>query len=139
MGALYRYQGSAKRVPTHASNEKRRPIIKRKVRIKFVYRNDHKHRLSMLTIITLMIIFAGAAGSAITYANVTVAKHRINTLTNDLRNKELLIKGLTEEASRSADTVAILEAARKMGMSEPKPHQIIHINVPDANYVEFNN
>jgi len=139
MGALYRYRGSAKRVPTRTSNEKRRPIIRRKMRLMFVYRNDHKHRLSMLTIITLMIIFAGAAGSAITYANVTVAKHRINTLTNDLRNKELLIKGLTEEASRSADSVAILEAARRMGMSEPKPHQIIHINVPDANYVEFNN
>jgi hypothetical protein len=91
----------------------------------------------MLTIITLMIIFAGAAGSAVTYANVTLAQHRINTLTSELRNKELLLTGLSEEASRSADTVAILEAARRMGMSEPKPHQIIHINVPDANYVEF--
>jgi len=139
MGALYRYQGGAKRVPPQRGNEKQRPKIKRKMRVRFVYRNDHKHRLSMLTIITLMIIFAGAAGSAITYANVTVAKHRINTLTNELRNKELLIKGLTEEASRSADTVAIIEAARRMGMSEPKSHQIIHINVPDANYVEFNN
>ena len=112
---------------------------KKQSAVMFVYRNDHRHKFSVLTIITLMLIFAGAAGTAASFANVSVEKQQINALKRELHEKKLLIKNLSEEANRSADIGFIMDVARgKLGMSEPKPYQIIHINVPDENYVEYN-
>ena len=110
---------------------------KKRSAVMFVYRNDHKHKLSVLTVITLLLIFTGAAGIAVSYANISIAEQRLNTLTENLREKQLLIKNMTEQVNRHADTSWIMEAARNMGMSEPKPYQIVHINVPDENHVKY--
>ena len=115
----------------HKTAVKKRPVM-------FVYRNDHKHKLATLTIITLVMIFAGAAGTAVSFANVSIDKQNINALKADLREKQLIIKNMTEEVNRCVDAGEIMEAARGMGMSKPKPYQILHIDVPDVDHVEFN-
>jgi hypothetical protein len=45
---------------------------------------------------------------------------------------------MREEAGRIADAASIMEAARgRLGMAEPKPYQILRIEVPVENYVEY--
>ena len=133
------YGNTARSIESEPVIQPKPPVKSKKSRaVMFVYRNDHRHKLSLLTVITLLFIFAGAAGIAVTFANTSIAKQRLNTLNRELREKRLLIKNMSEEVNRHADTCSLMEAARNMGMSEPKPYQIIHINVPDENYVEYN-
>ena len=138
--AYYKNYGNTARAVEPEPAVQQKPLVKSKKSrvVMFVYRNDHRHKLSLLTVITLLLIFAGAAGIAVTYANTSIAKQHLSMLTRELRENRLLIKNLSEEVNRYADTGSIMEAARKIGMSEPKPYQIIHINVPDENYVEYN-
>jgi len=141
MAAYYKNVGNTVRVIESAPEVKEKPAVKVKKRsaVMFVYRNDHKHKVSVLTVITLMMIFAGAAGTAAAFANVSVAKHQIIVLNNDLLEKRSQINNMAEEAKRYGDVGSIIETARdRLGMSEPKPYQIVHINVPDENYVEYN-
>jgi len=141
MAVYYNNYGNTARAlePEPAAGQKQPSKGGKRDVVTYVYHNDHKHRLSLLTIITLMIIFAGAAGTAVSFAKVSVAKQEVSALQTSLREKQLVIANLTEEANRHADAISIMEAARgRLGMSEPKPYQIIHIYVPDENYVEYN-
>ncbi|MDR2648215.1 MAG: hypothetical protein LBB94_00625 [Clostridiales bacterium] len=125
--------------PTPVVSKKAEVKNKKRPAVMFVYRNDHKHKLSALAVATLILIFAGAAGTAASLANVRISERRIVSLNDDLRGMNSQIKNMREEAGRNADVALIMEAARgRLGMSEPKPYQILHINVPEENYVEYN-
>ena len=103
----------------------------------YMYMNDHKHKLSALTVITLTLIFAGAAGTAVATSRATVARRDVVSMKNELREIQSHNKVLEEEANREADAVYMMQAARDLGMAEPKIYQILHINVPEENYAEY--
>ena len=141
MAAYYKNDGNTARVYETEPAVKQKPVVKVKRRhvVRFMYKNDHLHKLSALTVITLTLIFAGAAGTAVTAANVTVAQRRVIALNNELREIESLNRALEEEVNRYGDAVSMREAAQKrLGMAEPKPYQILHISVPEENYAEYN-
>ena len=121
-----------------AAGKKPAASVKRRRAVRFMYMNDHRHKLSALTVITLILIFAGATGAAVSSANVTVARGRVMTLNNELREIQSQNNSLREEAKRYDDAISMREAAQdRLGMAEPKPYQILHINVPEENYAEY--
>jgi len=139
MAVYYKNVGNTARVMETEPAVKRKPAatVKKRRAVRFMYANDHRHKLSALTVITLTLIFAGAAGIAVTSANVAVAENRVITLKNDLLEIQLQNKTLEEEGNRFEDAVSMREAALKMGMAPPGPHQGLHINVPEENYAEY--
>jgi len=113
--------------------------VRRRRSVTYVYKNDHRHKLSPLTVITLTLIFAGAACTAASYAKVSVANQTVISLTNQLRETQSQNEALAKEATRFDDAVSMRDIAEnKLGMSEPKPYQIRHITVPEENYAEYN-
>jgi cell division protein FtsB len=120
----------------------RKRLVRRRVKIgpvAFVYQNSGKHKLPVLTVLTLAFIFAGAAGVAVSYADVSVLKQEAAALSKELRETNLLIDNMTEEVNRVADVSAMRDIAiNSLGMNEPKPYQILHITVPKEDYVEIN-
>ena len=140
MAAYYKNVGNTARVINTEPDAKQKAPVKAKRRrsVVFVYRNDHRHKMSALTVITLMLIFAGAAGAIAASANVSIAKARVDTLTNELREIQTQNKALEEEAQRYDDAAAMKKAAQDKGMSDPAPYQIRNINVPEENYAEYN-
>ena len=146
MAAYYKNVGNTVRVIEPEPPEERKQAVKRKTAVKvrirravrFVYNNDHKHKLSAATLITLALIFAGAAGTAASYAKVSLAQQNVAALTNRLRETQSQNEALAAEVTRYGDAISIKNIAEdELGMSAPKPYQIVHINVPEENYAEY--
>jgi len=141
MAAYYKNVGNTVRVFEAEPAVRQKPAVKvqRRRSVRFVYKNDHKHKLSVLTVVTVALIFAGAAGTAAAFANVSVSNQRIIELNGELSDKLSQNEALAEEVNRYDDAVSMKEAAQdKLGMSEPKPYQILHIQVPVDNYAAYN-
>jgi len=142
MAVYYKNVGNTMRViEERAAAKPKKSVVKVKRRraAKFVYQNDHKHKLPVLTVVTLSLVFAGAAGIAAAACNVSVTNRYVISLKNELRDAQSQNNALEEEVNRYDDVTSMRETAQeKLGMSEPKPYQILHINVPEENYVEYN-
>jgi len=141
MAAYYKNVGNTVRVFDTEPAVKTKPVVKVKKRrsIVFVYNNDHKHKLSVLTVVTVMLIFTGAAGTAAAFASVSVTNQQMMTLGGELRDKLSQNNDLKQEVNLYDDPAAMRKLAQdKLGMAEPKPYQILHINVPEDNYAEYN-
>ena len=141
MATYYENVGNTVRVYETDPPVQQKPAkkVQKRRAVRFMYRNDHKHKLSALTVVTLTLIFAGAAGTAAASANVSVAQRQVIALNNDLRDIQSQNKAMEEEVNRYDDAISMLEAAlKKLGMSKPGPYQTLHINVPEENHAEYN-
>ncbi|MDR0999283.1 MAG: hypothetical protein LBL96_00525 [Clostridiales bacterium] len=102
-----------------------------------VYDNDGTHKLPALTVVTLFIVLAAAFVIASGIAQVSVLKREEALLTEELRQENLLINGMTEEINRTQDVAKMRETAKELGMGEPQSYQITHITVPENDYAEI--
>jgi len=105
-----------------------------------VVTREKKTRVSLLSAVSLFIIFAGALGivmmSAVT-SNSRVALAQINT---NIQTKQDSIDSLQASLTVTQSLAQIEDiAVNKLGMVQPKPYQIVHIQVPQQSYVVSGN
>ncbi|MDR3239366.1 MAG: hypothetical protein LBT44_04705 [Clostridiales bacterium] len=119
------------------AEKRKRRLIRRKVRVKpvFVYEDDRAHRISALNVITLLVITAGLLCVAVSASGARRAKAENAQLSAQIRAENEIVADLREEVNRTVDIEKIREiAVTKLGMSEPEPYQIIHMQTPEESY-----
>ena len=142
MASYYKNVGNTVRVYEAEPAVKKKPAakVKKRRKVVFVYKNDHKHKIPATTVITLMLIFAGACGTAAAFANVSMANKQAAVLTDELHTIQSRNKELEDQLKQNQfdDPVSLEEAAREKDMQYPKSYQIRHITVQEENHAESN-
>ncbi len=116
----------------------RSKLVRRLVKksLVFVYKDGTNQKLSVFLILTIIFIFLGAFSLAISYANLYDKQQQVSKLTAELKTMKQENDSLQLEISESFDKDEIERIAKeRLRMINPKPYQIIHINVPRNNYV----
>lgn len=105
----------------------------------YVYPKEKEAGLSILTLGTVFYIFAGILLCLMLHA-VTVSKNDdILSSQNELKHLKEYNASLAADISGSYDLEEIEKiATTRLGMTERKPHQIIHISVPKQSHVVQN-
>lgn len=85
-----------------------------------------------------MLIFVCAMGMALSCAYVLHVQMGLTELREDLNAKQEQTLILQTELTQSYDLTEIERiATTKLGMSKPKAHQVVVVNVPRQNYVQI--
>ncbi len=101
----------------------------------FRYVGEDKAKISINTIITIVLIFSCALGIALSFAILFNKQLSIANLNTELR--KLQEKNLVSESQilKSYDIKEVEKIATiNLKMGKPKPHQIIYIDVPKQSY-----
>jgi len=94
---------------------------------------------SWRVVVTLVLIFAVALGSALTFANIASVESQIVRARNDRMRYQQATMALRDQASERYTREEIERIAReRLGMTWPDPSQIIEIYVPRQSYVVLN-
>jgi cell division protein FtsL len=116
-------------------NRKKIDIFKPKV----IVQNDKRYRISFAMIFTLILIFLGSLGTALSYALTADTRHQISLVRRQTQEqKESNISLRTEITQRYTLDEVARDAAERMGMNKPDPSQVIHIYVPKQSFVVMN-
>jgi cell division protein FtsL len=123
-------------------NAGRKVYMKKEVELfqpKVIVQDDKRHHISFRTVFTIVIIFMGSLGTALTYAITTDTRHQISLVLRETQEQKEANTALrAENAQRyTMDEVARI-ASDKMGMNRPDPSQILYISVPKQSYVVLN-
>lgn len=117
---------------------KKQPPKKRKVRKpKLIYKliEDNKAKFSFQTILTILIVFIGILGIVTSITIVISKRLEIVRLNKEYKEVQEINTTLKSQISQNIDLKEIERiATSKLGMTTPKPHQIIYITIPKQNY-----
>lgn len=112
------------------SKPKTRGIKKKKQKIKYVYSDVPGVKVSISIYLTIVLIFLCALATSISFANVSLQRNYNQHLFSQLREMERLTVDLGMQVLEARNLEEIEYLARtRLQMSEPNPHQIIHISV----------
>ena len=106
---------------------------------RYVVVEDASPRVSLMSILTIIFIFACGFSIALSYAFISQKQNQISALHADIKDTMDNNERLRAEISQKFNLDDIRNiATKKLGMSEPKPYQIVYINVPKQSYVVHN-
>ncbi|MCL2351623.1 MAG: hypothetical protein FWC55_03715 [Firmicutes bacterium] len=114
-----------------------RKTVRNGARTIAVVKSDAKKvRVSPASVITLLIIFAGALGIVMMSAAASNAGAELATVNAGIKAEQENVDSLRTQLASSQNLAQIEDiAVNKLGMGRPKPYQIIHIDVPEESYV----
>lgn len=115
---------------------KRTYFRKKKLVTVFMNVGQTHAKFSPYSVVTIGLVFLCALGLALSYAallNKQLYISSLNTELKQIREQNLVVQS---EISKNYDIKEIEKiATTRLGMSKPKAHQIVHINVPKQSYV----
>lgn len=106
----------------------------------FILRNDiRKWLIPWRMVISILFIFAGAMGTAITAAHIANTEVQINRARAERTRYQYLNATLADQVNERYTREEVERiASERLGMFRPDPSQIIEINVPLQSYVHLN-
>ncbi|MCL2674328.1 MAG: cell division protein FtsL [Defluviitaleaceae bacterium] len=126
--------------PLHYEPEPRKRMKKiRKPKLRYRDVGQTSRMFSLLSLITLLIMFAAAIGIVMSSALVVERQQNIRALTSELRQIEEDNNLIRTQISLSYDIHEIERiAGQRLTMGRPQPHQIVHIYVPRTSQIITN-
>ena len=114
-----------------AKTRQKKPKKVRKPRLQYRDVGPTSKSFSPLSIITVILLFAVALGTVMSFALIFERQAAIRSLTNELRQVEEDNNFIRAQISQSYDIREIERiATQRLMMGRPQPHQIVHIYVP---------
>jgi len=137
-----RQQGN--RQQANRSNDSRRPSqnvatlkpidattkVRRKGNVYYLF-HKNRRRVPWRIIVALLFVFAGAIGTAYTYAQIHSVQQEIDVYRRQLTTQTVNNRNLESQVTRNYTREEIeRHASERLGMSAPDPSQIIYFHVP---------
>jgi len=128
-----------KPAPTARPKTRVRKKTARRAKTVYVHLENREGKISLLTMASVFYVFLGILACLLMHS-VTTSKHSgIISSQNQLKHLQEYNNSLAADISTSYDLKEIERiATTKLGMSEPKAHQIIYVNVPKQSYAVQN-
>jgi len=127
--------------PTAQPRPKKVKKEKKAAKPKLEYRNvgQTSKAFSLLSLVTLVLLFAAALGIVMSFAIVADQANNIRSLTAELRQIEEDNNLIRTQIAQSYDIREIERiASQRLMMSRPQPHQVVHIYVPSTSHTVTN-
>ena len=116
----------------------RRPLRKTKQKVVLKNVGADKARFSVHAVITFILIFVCMMAMAFAFASTAGKRTHNAGLRAQLHRQEEQNAVLASEISMKYDINRIREiAVERLGLDEPKPHQIVYITVPKQSYTLY--
>jgi cell division protein FtsL len=100
----------------------------------FVYTPSGKRVISLPTVFTLILIFAGALAVSLSFSSFYMGAERVSALQDELSKQRGINSELEVRIADGSDLESLRKTAQELGMSEPKPYQSFKVAVPEGSY-----
>lgn len=117
--------------------QKKRIKIRKRVKSRPVYvrYQDQKRKISIQSVITVLLIFAGGLSIALSYAMVSNVQSNLLKMQNQLKERQEHNISLRADVAENYNLGEIERiATTNLGMSKAKPYQTVYINVSKQSY-----
>jgi hypothetical protein len=118
--------------PKRAARRRIRRVVRKKP--VYIYTPSGKRHISVATMLTLALIFAGALAVSLSFSSFYMEAGRVASLQDELSARREINSSLRKQAEGGADLDSLRKAAESLGMSEPKPYQVFRVEVPAGSY-----
>lgn len=113
--------------------KKKKPYVNPYRRLREDLKESRKVRIELF--FCILFVFVCCIGTMMAFASVEGKKKELDTLQSELALMKSANLELEADITEKLDLGKVAEeATTRLGMAEPQPYQVIHINVPKQSY-----